>query len=169
MPSDCKIGKLKLLFTKGSKAAHKNYRSIFLLPLVFKIIEKNTHDQTETFLETNNIIYRYQSRFRKFFSTDSCLCFLNNKTVTGFECGLYTGMILTDVQKAFDTKKPRYFNKENGFMGFSEGKTKCFKSYLNVLRFFYRQNRFLDVPLRRLLCNAMIQSFFDYVCNFYPK
>ena len=54
-------------------------------------------------------------------------------------------------------------------MGFSEEKTKCFKSYLNVLRFFYRQNGFLDVPLRRLLCNAMIQSFFDYVCNFYPK
>ena len=104
MPSDCKIGKLKLLFTKGSKTAHKNYHSIFLLPLVSKIIEKNTLDQTQTFLETNNIIYRYQSRFRKFFSTDSCLFFLNNKTVTGFESGLYTGMILTDVQKAFDTK-----------------------------------------------------------------
>ena len=104
MPSDCKIRKLKLLFTKGSKTAHKNYRSIFLLPLVSKIIEKNTHDQTQTFLETNNIIYRYQSRFWNFFSTDSCLCFLNNKTVTGSESGLYTGMILTDVQKAFDTK-----------------------------------------------------------------
>ena len=30
------------------------------------------------------------------------------------------------------------------------------------LRFFYRQNKFLDIPLRRLLCNTMIQSFFDY-------
>ena len=33
------------------------------------------------------------------------------------------------------------------------------------LKFFYRQNKFLDIPLRRLLCNAMIQSFFDYACN----
>ena len=33
------------------------------------------------------------------------------------------------------------------------------------LRFLYRQNRFLNFPLRRLLCNAMIQPFFDYACN----
>ena len=31
------------------------------------------------------------------------------------------------------------------------------------LRFLYHQNRFLNFPLRRLLCNAiMIQPFFDY-------
>ena len=34
------------------------------------------------------------------------------------------------------------------------------------LRFLYRQNKFLDIPLRRLLlCNAMIQTFFHYACN----
>ena len=33
------------------------------------------------------------------------------------------------------------------------------------LRFLYRQNRFLNFPLRRLLCNAMIQPLFDYACN----
>ena len=38
------------------------------------------------------------------------------------------------------------------------------------LRFLYRQNKFLDIPLCRLLCNAMIQSFFDYACNaWYPN
>ena len=30
------------------------------------------------------------------------------------------------------------------------------------LRFLYRQNKFLDIPLCRLLCNATIQPFFDY-------
>ena len=33
------------------------------------------------------------------------------------------------------------------------------------LRFLYRQNKFLDIPLRRFLCNAIIQPFFDYACN----
>ena len=33
------------------------------------------------------------------------------------------------------------------------------------LRFLYRQNRFLNFPLRRLLYNIMIQHFFDYACN----
>ena len=38
------------------------------------------------------------------------------------------------------------------------------------LRFLYRQNKFLDIPLRRLLCNAIIQPFFDYACNtWYPN
>ena len=38
------------------------------------------------------------------------------------------------------------------------------------LRFLYRQNRFLNKPLRRLLCNAMIQPFFDYACPaWYPS
>ena len=38
------------------------------------------------------------------------------------------------------------------------------------LRFLYRQNRYLSIPLRRLLCNAMIQPFFDYASNaWYPN
>ena len=37
------------------------------------------------------------------------------------------------------------------------------------LRFLYRKNRFLSQPLRRLLCNAIIQSHFDYGCSaWYP-
>ena len=38
------------------------------------------------------------------------------------------------------------------------------------LRFFYRQIRFLNFPLRKSLCNAMIQPFPDYACNpWYPN
>ena len=38
------------------------------------------------------------------------------------------------------------------------------------LRFLYRQNKFLNIPVRRSLCNAMIQTFFDYACNaYYPN
>ena len=33
------------------------------------------------------------------------------------------------------------------------------------LKFLYRKNRFLGVPLRRLLCNALIQPHFGYACN----
>ena len=37
------------------------------------------------------------------------------------------------------------------------------------LNFLYRKNRFLDVPLRRLLCNALIQPHFDYACTVWYK
>ena len=33
------------------------------------------------------------------------------------------------------------------------------------LRFPYRQNKSLDIPLRRSLCNAMKRPFFNYACN----
>ena len=37
------------------------------------------------------------------------------------------------------------------------------------LKFLYRQENVLDKSLRRLLCNAMIQPFFDYACSaWYP-
>ena len=31
--------------------------------------------------------------------------------------------------------------------------------------FLHRQNHFLTPPLRRRLCNALIQPLFDYVCT----
>lgn len=38
------------------------------------------------------------------------------------------------------------------------------------LKFLYRKNRYLTLPLRRLLCNALIQPHFDYACSaWYPN
>ena len=38
------------------------------------------------------------------------------------------------------------------------------------LRFLHRQHKFLDIPVRRLLCNVMTQPLFDYSCNaWYPN
>ena len=90
--------KLKPLFKKGSKTAPKNYRSIFLLPIVSKIIKKVIHNQTQSFPD---------------YSTDSCLSYLNNKIATGFKSCLCTAMILTNLQKAFDTVNHHILIKKN--------------------------------------------------------
>ena len=38
------------------------------------------------------------------------------------------------------------------------------------LKFLYRKNRFLSPELRRMLCNALIQPYFDYACPaWYPN
>ena len=80
-----------------------------LLPLVSKIIEKVIHNQTQSFLEKNNIIYRYQSGFTNFVSIELCRYYINNKIATGFESGL----ILSDLQKAFDTVNHDILIKNN--------------------------------------------------------
>ena len=113
-PSECKTANVKILFKKGSKVEPKNYRPISLLPIISKIIEKVIHDQTQNFLNERNIIFRYQSGLRKKFSTNSCLSYLCDKVLTGKDKGLFTGMVLIDLdlQKAFDTLDHEFlFNK----------------------------------------------------------
>ena len=53
------------------------------------------------YLIQNNILYSYQSRFRKNHSTDTYLAYLMDKTQKVFDSGVLTGMILIDLQKAF--------------------------------------------------------------------
>ena len=50
-----------------------------------------------------NILYKHQSGLRTKHSTDLCLSYLNDKTLKGFDNGLFTVMILIYLKKAFDT------------------------------------------------------------------
>ena len=55
------------------------------------------------YLAKYNILYKYQSGFRMKHSTDLCVSYLNDKILKRFDNGLFTGMILIYLQKAFDT------------------------------------------------------------------
>ena len=145
-PDDCKISKLKPLFKKGSKIDPKNYRPISLLPIISKILEKLVHDQTQNYLDKNKIIYDYQSGFRKNFSTNYCLAYLNDKISKGLDTGIYTGMILIDLQKAFDTIDHSILLEKMTFIGFSEKTIKWFKSYLIDRKFIVHVNEATSDP-----------------------
>ena len=89
-PEKCKVAKIKPLYEKGLKTEPKNFRPMLLLPLLSKITERIIHDQTMNFLSDNNALYKYQSGFRKFHSTDTCLPYLHDKITKGFDSGLLT-------------------------------------------------------------------------------
>ena len=101
-PRAFKLAKVEPIFKKGRKTNVSNYRSISLLPILSKVIEKVVHEQKTNSLNDNNIFYKYQSGFRGNDSTDLFLSFLNDKILKGFDNGMYTGMILIDLQKPFD-------------------------------------------------------------------
>ena len=130
-PRSCKIAKVKPLFKKGSKTDPQNYRPMSLLSVLSKIIERIIHDQTQEFLSKNKILYRFQSGFRKNYSTNACLGHLTDKITTGFEKGLFTGMISIDLQKAFDTIDHQILIKKMKCLGFSKNVIAWFKSYLS--------------------------------------
>ena len=93
-------------------------------------MEKVIHGQTSAFLNSRNLLYSYQSGFRKNHSTDYCLSFLNDKILKGFNQGLMTGIILIDLQKAFDTIDHDILLQKLYAICFSKHSVNWFRSYL---------------------------------------
>ena len=145
-PDDCKIAKLKPLYKKEAKTKPKNYRPISLLPLLSKIIERIIHNQTQEFLDKNNILYKYQSGFRKHHSTDTCLSYLTDKVKIGFEEGLLTGMVLIDLQKAFDTIDHSILLEKMNCLGFAGKMIAWYTSYLTNRSFIVNVGKEFSSP-----------------------
>ena len=74
-----------------------------ILPVASKVLEKCFYNQTHNYLEQNNMIYAFQSGFRSANSTDTAFTFLPDKLRPNMDECLCTGMVLIDLQKAFDT------------------------------------------------------------------
>ena len=104
-----KFTKTKSLFKKRIKTKAKNYRPISLFPLISKVIKKSIHDQTQGYLQRNGLLYIYQSDFRANHFTNTCLFRLTDMIINGAENRKLTGMILNDLQKAFDTLFMKFF------------------------------------------------------------
>ena len=94
------------------------------------LFEKIIHGQVQKFLDENRILYRYQSGFRAHHSTDTCLSYLSDKILQGFENGKFTGMIMIDLQKAFDTIDHNIFLDKLAYLDFNKSTILWFKSYL---------------------------------------
>ena len=69
------------------------------------------------------------------------------------QSGLYTGMILIDIQKAFDTVNHDILLMKMEFIGFSEETTKLFKFYLSNRKFKVHIKNTFSEP-RNLLCEV---------------
>ena len=76
------------------------------------------------FVTKKNILYKFQSDFQKFHSTDSCLSYLQDKVAKVSDSGLLTGMILIDSQNAFDTIDHKILIEKMKCLGFSNDVTK---------------------------------------------
>ena len=83
-----------------------------------------------------------------------CIWGLNNEITTGFESGSYTGMILIDLQKTFDTVNHNVLLKKIEFKRFFEETRKWFKSYCEI-----RYSKFI----LRTLSQSLETSYADFL------
>ena len=89
-----------------------------MLLLFSKVLERVIQDKTNAFLKENDLLYNYQSGFRTNHSANLCLLFLADKILKSSDERVLTGIILTDLQKAFDIINHEILFKKNKAMGF---------------------------------------------------
>ena len=73
----------------------------------------------------------YQSGFRTNHSTDLCLTQLTGFVSTDMDKPMHTGMILVDLQKAFDTLEHGVLLEKMKYLSFRTSLIKRFESYLS--------------------------------------
>ena len=115
-----------------------NYRPISLLALISKILEKIAHEEMIDYLTQHNVLYKYHSGFRTKHSTDLCLLYLSGKISKSFDNGFFTGMILIDLQKAFETIDHDILLEKVKATGFCDDTLSWFHSYLTDRAFLVR-------------------------------
>ena len=70
-PDELKQADIKPIYNKESKYEKENYRSVSILPNLSKIFERCMYDQLKDHFD--KLLLKYQSGFRKGFSTQNCL------------------------------------------------------------------------------------------------
>ena len=102
IPPELKEAKVTPIFKNGKRTEESNYRPISVLPLVSKVMESAIQVQLVKFLEANEVLSAYQSRFRKGHSTETAVTYLTDQILEHMDNQQMTGSVFIDLKKAFD-------------------------------------------------------------------
>lgn len=130
VPDDFKVAKVIPLYKKGDKNYEGNYRPVSVLPTLSKIFERIAYEQVSEYMKCNDLLYEYQSGFRETFSTDTAVINLTDTIRLNLDKGLHTGMVLIDLQKAFDTVNHSILLTKLEAIGMQPSAVSLIKSYL---------------------------------------
>ena len=132
VPSGMKDARVIPLFKKGSRLDCGNYRPVSILNVLSKILERAVHGQLVSYLTKKGVLTDSQSGFRPGFSTDTCLLGLSEFVRRELSGGNLVGLVLLDLQKAFDCVDHGILLEKLGRMGV--GSLDWFRSYLSGRR-----------------------------------
>jgi hypothetical protein len=130
-PDQLKIQVLRPIYKKGCKSDKDNYRPISLLSIIDKIIEKFFANKIREFLEKYNMLSKIQYGYTKKKGTTDLLVQINDIITKALNEGKYVGLVLIDLQKAFDTFDQEILLQKCIKMGLRGKIHNLLKSYLS--------------------------------------
>ena len=99
-PSNLKNADVTPVYKKIDRLLKRTYRPISILPTLSKVYEKILYQQIYNYF--NNIFSKFLCGYRKGYSTQHCLLYMLEKLKASLDNGMCTGILLTDLSKAFD-------------------------------------------------------------------
>ena len=116
------------LFKKKDKLNKDNYRSVNLLPIISKILERVLFNQVAEYMEP--LLHKHLSGFRKGHSCQDILMKMTEDWRESLDRGLTVGAIAIDLSKAFDCMPHGLLLAKLSAYGFSETSCLLMKSYI---------------------------------------
>ena len=102
-PNILKTSVISPLAKKGNSLDPCNRRPISTLSFFAKLFESHIYVKLEQYLESNNILHRFQFGFRKHNSTSMALTHFQNLVTDALDKNLVPIAVFLDIAKAFDS------------------------------------------------------------------
>ena len=129
-PDELKIAKVIPIFKNGDKKDTVNYRPISVLTFFSKIFEKTMYNHLISFIDKENILYKFQFGFRKSHSTNHAIISLVENVNQALDSGKVLVGVFLDLKKAFDTVDHKILIDKLFKYGIRGNIFNWFKSYL---------------------------------------
>ena len=166
VPSEWKEARVIPLFKSGKSHNMDNYRPVSILPVVSKILERAVHTQLYKFMVDNNLLSPYQSGFCKRHSTETACISFTDSIRRGMDQGMFTGSVLIDLRKAFDTVNDDLLLEKLHGYGVTGGELDWFKDYLlNRKQLVDYFNTYSNPITIKFWCPAGIHTGTSVVCH----
>ena len=110
----------------------EEYRTVNMLPIYEKVLEKLVEKQFRNYLENNSLIMEQQSGFRKGYSCETALNFVIESWKNEMDSKNFVIAVFLDFKRAFETVDRGILLKKLSKYGIKNNELKWFESYLNA-------------------------------------
>ena len=128
-PDELKLADVTPIFKTNDTTKLENYRPVSVLPVILKVFERIMQKQIATHIE--DYLSPYLCGYRKGYSTQTALISIIEKWKASLDKQGYSGAILMDLSKAFDSLNHDLLLAKLDAYGFEKKSLTMIRSYLS--------------------------------------